>query len=77
MAKKRNEIPSARDLVSSLWSQAQKLEKGELQAAEANAYCNQVGKILATVRLQLAFCKAAGVKPKIDTLRLEYSESKP
>lgn len=59
---------TANDLRRILSEEIEKVRAGTTTPDRANAISNAVGKILASVRLELAYCKQVGRVPNIPLL---------
>lgn len=59
----------ATTLKTTLSEQIQKLHSNQGDPKIANAISNAAGKIIATIRLELEYCKMVGAKPAISFVK--------
>lgn len=64
------------DLRDVLMDDIRRLRAGETTAANVNAVCNAVGKVLSTVKLQMEYAKLTGRTPEIPLLHAKTKASR-
>jgi len=67
--------PTVNEIRDTLWDNVQGIKAGTTTAAACNAMTNAIGKILASVKLQMEYCKLTGKQPDIPLL-VEFTVDK-
>lgn len=62
------ELRTVNDLRKVLLEQISLVRSGDTTTAKSNAITNATGKILASIRIEMDYSKATGVKPRIDMM---------
>jgi len=70
MAKNKQQL-NVNDLRNILAEEISKLRDGQTTAANVNAINNATGKIIATVKIEMEYCKLVGKTPRIEFISLE------
>lgn len=65
------------DIREVMWDELSKLRNGETSAANVNAICNAVGKMLSTVKLQMEYSRLMGKMPDIPMFDVVPTLSSP
>ena len=62
--KNPRKMKTVTEIQEMLSEQLDKLSRDEMNAQQANAVCNTVGKIIGSIRLQFDYCRLTGQKPR-------------